>query len=560
MGVPGLFLWLLKKYDYDNLLTSIDRLKGDVDNLLIDTNCLLHPKCFETISNNSDITNINTLENLMIENCINYIEKLIQFIEPKELVYISIDGVAPYAKIKQQRLRRFKSAKDKRLYNNLKKKFKKDRGCNWTNASITPGTVFMDKLDRKIKEYIKSRKDNLKIIYSSCYIEAEGEHKLLQYIRNNNTYDKKNVIYGLDADLIFLSLATLQKNIYLLREAQVIDKNSKEILTLVSIDIIKDYILDEFIYSINSEIELDKDNIINDFIFICFFLGNDFLPHLPSISLYSDKKLMNGLDLIIYCYCKSFKLYNNYIIKKIDDKIIFNEEFIINFLDNLILFEKEYFHNLYNSKKKRRFCRSNDPYEREVFKIDNLQFKIKDNIELGKDSDDLWKYRYYNTYYKASNNMNNTIEDACFDFFKGLVWNSYYYFYKCPCWTWYYKFNHGPFISDVRGYIKNFNFNKVEFKLEKPLKPLYQLFCVLPPQYAFLLPKSYKFLVLNNKSPLIYLYPKDVDLDMINKNKYWQCIPYLPNMDFELIKILDKFKLTEDEKKRNRSEKLFIKN
>ena len=47
---------------------------------------------------------------------------------------------------------------------------------------------------------------------------------------------------------------------------------------------------------------------------------------------------------------------------------------------------------------------------------------------------------------------------------------------------------------------------------------------------------------------------------MINKNKYWQCIPYLPNMDFELIKILDKFKLTEDEKKRNRSEKLFIKN
>jgi len=556
MGVPGLFLWLLKKYNSDNLLLNKESI-NIVDSLLIDTNCLLHPQCFKILDQYKNL-NINELECKMIDSCISYIDYLISFTSPEKLVYISIDGVAPCAKIKQQRLRRFKSAKDKRLYNNLKKKYNKPLDNSWTNASITPGTRFMEKLDKKIKEYIteKRKKCQYKIIYSSCYIESEGEHKLLQYIRNTNTKYNNYVIYGLDADLIFLSLSSFKDNVYLLRESNVINKRIKEKLVLVSIDTIKDYLLEEFKVYIK-DIKLIKKRIITDFIFICFLLGNDFLPHIPSINISAHKNLINGLDLIIYCYCKSFNIYNNYILELSNNKVIFNIDFLINFIDNLIIFENDYFINNYKVKKYYNKYRGNDQYEKELHKIDNLQFKIIDNIELGKDKEEKWKSNYYHNYYNIINNYDNIVSDACYEYFKGLIWNSYYYFYKCPSWNWYYKYNYSPFISDLRKYIKNFNFNDFNFEIGKPLKPQQQLLCVLPPQFAFLLSSSYKYLMLNNNSPLIYLYPRDFKLDMINKHKYWQCIPIIPNMDFNLIKLTEKFKLTNEEEHRNRNEKLF---
>ena len=555
MGVPGLFLWLLKKYDLNNL---INKKTKEFDCLLIDTNCLLHPQCFKILDECKE-SNIYKLENKMIDECLNYIDKLIKYINPKKLVYISIDGVVPCAKIKQQRLRRFKSAKDKTLFNNLKKKYKKPLDSNWTNASITPGTVFMHKLHIKIKEYIKKYK-NIKIIYSSCYVEGEGEHKLLQYIKTTDEKYDNYVIYGLDADLIFLSLSTLKSNMYLLRESQEINKKLDEQLLLIDIDIISELIYDEFIYSINSDVKLIKDNIIIDFIFICFFLGNDFLPHLPSLTLHNNKKLDNGLDLLLYCYCKTFKIYNKYIININTNNIEFNQEFIINFLDNLILFENDYLIKNYKLKKWKRNCNSDNLYEREKFRIENLQFKIEDKLELGKDTEELWKYRYYNHYYKCSHNITKTINDACFEYFKGLIWNSHYYYLKCPSWEWYYKFNHGPFLSDLRVFIKTFNFNTYKFKLGISLTPLKQLICVLPPQYAFLLPKKYKYFVLNSESEIIHLYPRDFELDMINKNKYWQCIPFIPNMEFKKLNIIDKIKLEKYDIIRNYKEKILVLN
>tara|TARA_B110000208_G_scaffold121427_1_gene148264 strand:- start:271 stop:1965 length:1695 start_codon:yes stop_codon:yes gene_type:complete len=561
MGVPGLFLWLLKKYDLQNLLVQKGNIK-QVEYLFIDTNCLLHPQCFKVLGEVNDKININRLESKMITNCLEYLEYIIRYVDPSKLVYISIDGVAPYAKVKQQRLRRFKSAKDAILFNNLKKKYKKPIYSNWTNSSITPGTVFMDKLHKALKNFINEKLNEYNIIYSSCYIEQEGEHKILQYIRNNIKDDSINcVIYGLDADLIFLSLSTFKDNIYLLRESTEFNKNEdSKNLDFVSIDTIKEYIYDEFIYSIVSKTKLDRNSIIQDFIFLCFFLGNDFLPHLPTISLYTPdkKKMNNGLDLLLYCYSESFKIYNDYIIKIIDDKIIFNKDMIVNILDNLILFEKEYLINEYKHKKYFRRYNGNDPYERELYKINNLQFKIINNINLGKDDEKLWKYRYYNKYYNTDDNLENTLHDACNEYFKGLVWNSYYYFKKCISWTWFYKFNHGPFLSDLRTYIKFFDFNNTKFIMNKPLKPLEQLLCVLPPQYAFLLPKSYKFLTLNTNSPIIHLYPRDFELDMLYKNKYWQCIPNIPNFENNIIEISSKFKLSKDELNRNRKEKLFM--
>jgi 5'-3' exonuclease len=156
MGVPGFFLWLMKNYKKTNFVFSKDKLNNDkeqnnelieeinnIDTLLIDANCLIHPSCFKVLAENPDWDDINRLENKMMNSTIQYIEKIIEHVKPTISVFIAIDGVAPLAKIKQQRTRRFKSVSDKNVWDNIKKKYNKPIHKNWSNSAITPGTEFM---------------------------------------------------------------------------------------------------------------------------------------------------------------------------------------------------------------------------------------------------------------------------------------------------------------------------------------------------------------------------------------------------------------------------------
>ena len=125
MGVPGFFASLYSKYKNTNFVFSKLDLVGEknsqisfdigsIDELYLDTNCLIHPVCFRVEAENESLitTNLGRLEDKMIKEVILYIEHIIKYINPSKLVYIAIDGVAPMAKIKHQRLRRFKSVLD----------------------------------------------------------------------------------------------------------------------------------------------------------------------------------------------------------------------------------------------------------------------------------------------------------------------------------------------------------------------------------------------------------------------------------------------------------------
>ena len=337
MGVPGFFKWLLVKYKNKDFIKNKYEINYDLDSLLIDTNCLLHPQCFKILNENPQNNNHDNLENKMISQCIVYLDYVINFINPTKEVYIAIDGVAPTAKMKQQRQRRYKSVNDKILFDNIKKKHNKEITTYWNNSAITPGTKFMGKLTNKIITYCKELKEKkkIKIIFSTADTPAEGEHKLLQHIRNSNN-DYKYVVYGLDADLIFLSLSANKNNILLMRESNEINKNNKEIFNLVDIDILKKCIIEQ----INNIIEIENINeekIIKDFIFICYFLGNDFLPHIPSIDIKCfDKSNINGLDLVLQAYANTFESLNDYLIL-FEDKIKYNLEFLQLFLENLFI-------------------------------------------------------------------------------------------------------------------------------------------------------------------------------------------------------------------------------
>ena len=127
-------------------------------------------------------------------------------------VFLAVDGVVPSAKIRQQRVRRFKSAW-------LRSSSSTSARGTWDSNSITPGTEFMRKLTRVLEGLCKEKG----WILSSVDEPGEGEHKVMRWLRGVSVKGDCCVVYGLDADLILLSMLTGEMaglDMYLLREKQ----------------------------------------------------------------------------------------------------------------------------------------------------------------------------------------------------------------------------------------------------------------------------------------------------------------------------------------------------
>jgi 5'-3' exonuclease len=289
----------------------------------------------------------------------------------------------------------------------------------------------------------------------------------------------------------------------------------------------KSYYLNKY----SSNLDIENTNLINDFIFICYFLGNDFIPHIPSLDIHQ-----NGIEYLIINYIETIYELNqeNKIQSLLKNTFKINNLFLEKFIEKLSLNEEL---NLKNNIIKKHIYdnKSSNNYEREMFKIENLQFKINDPIKLGSDNFSDWRIRYYKHYWNITESeLEEFSEKLVKHYFYGLKWITLYYFDKCPSWDWYYPFDYPPFISDIYKYLNSTKFNKIKFKLGEPVKPTIQLLLVLPPQYHYLLPEKYQKISENNK--LSYLYPINFEQDFINKKKYWMAIPILPQLNINLIK------------------------
>lgn len=228
MGVPSFFSWLLKNFKNKILIKHI----SSCNHFYIDANCALHPEC-NKIKDHFDNISIDKLEKKMFKRVINYLIYLEHYVNAKETMMISVDGVAPLAKMIQQRKRRFKAVDDTKIRNDIKIKYGKTVNDIWHNTVITPSSEFMEKLHNELIKHFKNRKSEITYIYSSYKTHSEGEHKLLQHIKKNVPKDDVVVIYGLDADLIFLAMASGNNNIYLLREAVQLGLKKKKLKYMI---------------------------------------------------------------------------------------------------------------------------------------------------------------------------------------------------------------------------------------------------------------------------------------------------------------------------------------
>ncbi|KAF3770689.1 hypothetical protein M406DRAFT_105473 [Cryphonectria parasitica EP155] len=235
MGVPKFFRWLSERYPAISQLIAENRIP-EFDALYLDMNGIIH----NCTHKDSDDTQFRLSEEEMFIRIFNYIEHLFGKIKPKQLFFMAVDGVAPRAKMNQQRARRFRTALDAeqarekaiREGQELPKEEPFDSNC------ITPGTEFMAKLSRQLRYFINKKVTEDKewqgceIVLSGHEVPGEGEHKIMEYIRNaraqpNYHPNMRHCLYGLDADLIMLGLLSHDPHFCLLREEVTFGRQSK---------------------------------------------------------------------------------------------------------------------------------------------------------------------------------------------------------------------------------------------------------------------------------------------------------------------------------------------
>ncbi|KAG0057268.1 5'-3' exoribonuclease 1 [Gryganskiella cystojenkinii] len=288
----------------------------EFDNLYLDMNGIIH-NC--SLPNDTD-AHFRLSEDKIFLAIFNYIDHLFLKIRPQKVFFMAVDGVAPRAKMNQQRSRRFRTAKDaedaKRKAiakgEELPEEEQFDRNC------ITPGTPFMKRLSAQL-EYFISKKvtedanwHGVKVVLSGHEVPGEGEHKIMEYIRLSKAQDDYNpntrhCLYGLDADLIMLGLLSHEPHFALLREEVTFGKSNKkkgsidtQNFFLMHLSLLREYLDLEFnTLQETLPFPYDLERVIDDFVLMCLFIGNDFLPHLPNLHIAEG-----ALSLL-------FKIYKN---------------------------------------------------------------------------------------------------------------------------------------------------------------------------------------------------------------------------------------------------------
>jgi len=563
MGVKYFFKYLKDKHS-----VHIQELRGQkfsdrgisVNSLLMDMNGVFHTEAQSVYkygnkkpahllpSNGFRNTNKQRID--MYKKVCESINKHVQIVRPTDSLILCVDGPAPLSKQNQQRQRRFRAGMTK-TQDDLTTKF--DSNC------LTPGTKFMDSLTKYIHIYIQymitfdSVWKNLKVLFSNEKVAGEGEQKLMTYIRKNPSLSY--CIVGLDADLIFLSLATHVEKFYVLREDMYNPRNDFLIIDIGGLR-------KSFISCLSSEeipvedasskptfegkslrerelLLMKKKSYINDFVFMCFAVGNDFLPHVPCIEI-----LENGMEILIEVYKKVVKesslttsdfFYVKSSMKKFYEIIASQEKEI--FEDKLshhsLYFPDRLLEGSANKSESVRILQAVS-VEGEGEIVPSIPHAPPD----GKFTVDMEKYSkaYYQENFPTEKIIVNgeldesIVKKICHEYLRGLQWVLQYYMKGVPSWNWRYPYHYAPFAHDICKHIDTFEFRS--FEKSVPTVPFIQLMSVLPPSSKDLLPAPLCDVITEKKSEVSTFFPSTFNIDFSGKRQEWEGIVCLPMVDY----------------------------
>jgi 5'-3' exonuclease len=524
MGVPLFYPYIKRNYPKRvvNIRNGYDlpSLKVKVDVLMIDLNGLFHPSAQkiyqygahkplkQLMRQPSKKPSPLTLQLRVFEDICKTIENLVDKVRPTKDLVLCVDGVAPRGKQSQQRSRRYKGSLE-------------HGPDNFDPNCMTPGTKFMDHLTRYIDWYIHRRICEsdmwkpLRIFFSSEKAAQEGEQKAISYIRKYTNTDLTYCIHGLDADIIMLALSTHLPKIYVLRDDIYNHENE---FNLIDVGGLHADLSANIAWNNHSYNEITA---IDDFVFMCFMVGNDFLPHVPSLEIIED-----GIDHMLDVYRQVGSSYGHLTRKSKSKGVIFCKKALKIFLGTISHYDKEIL--------SRKYAKTDSYFP------DELMNKF---ITIDANSNVCLNISGYRDEYHDTKFAHNDIEEVCHHYLDGLQWVLSYYTGGVPDWKWSYPHHYAPFAHELATHIKTFKF--VTRPSSQPSTPFQQLLSVLPPKSAQLIPEPMSSLLTNVDSPLLPFCPTKFDIDLSGKRQDWEGIVLLPHVNFNVIetehdKLIDK--------------------
>ena len=512
MGIPSYFSYIIK--NYANIIKNISYfydVNNKIDHLYMDCNSIIYDAVHNTKNEN-----IDDYEYIIIKCVIYKLLEYIKIIKPEKTVFITFDGVAPFAKMNQQRTRRYKN-----LFINKMNKTEN----NWNTSSITPGTKFMNRLTELINKQIQTWNSEMKIqiLFSGTDEKGEGEHKLFQEIRNSDFTNDNVAVYGLDSDLLMLSIFHLQycKNIYVFRETPEFCKTTIPKSLINRDDIFCFMDIQSFVSSIQENMDCRYPHIRRtyDYIFICFFLGNDFLPHFPSLNIRT-----HGIQVLLDVYKVHIGNYEDKYL--ITEKYGLNWELVKLYIKELAKIEHELLLQEYKVREKFNSykCKDDDIFH-------NLPILYRNIEKYVCPTENKWEERYYMSIFNQKRN-DQTIKEISNNYLQGLEWVFKYYTKGCLDWKWSYKYHYPPLLKDMCKYVSDFDMDYFPDMNMDSYNSMVQLAYVLPKENLSLLPEPvYKYL-LNNYS---HLYPEQYDFMLAYCRYFWESHPILPNISNEVM-------------------------
>ena len=537
MGIPSYFSYIIK--NYSNIIRNLKFFTKNnnvkFQHLYMDCNSIIYDSvhALEKEINDGKKEVPIDFETDVINMVIQKIDTYVDFIRPTGTLFIAFDGVAPFAKMEQQRTRRYKS------WFLTKNSFcDKEKIMSWNTSAITPGTEFMNKLSECVKQSFLNKEAKMKvekIIISGSDDKGEGEHKMYQHIRNIRTINDNIAVYGLDADLIMLSIFHLKysKNIYVFRETPEFFKNMIQEETASN----EPHFLDIRQLSVSILCEMNckfsDQHRINDYVFLCFFLGNDFLPHFPAMNIRT-----HGITALLDIYRINVgNKKDKYFICPLTNKIQWQNVGV--FLKEVAKNEKQYLLCEYNVRKKfdKFTFPEKTPEEKDNILLNAPIIYRSDEKYICPDEPH-WEDRYYDTLFHKEY-CNENIKEISNNYFEGLEWVYTYYTAECPNWRWKYNYHYPPLFTDLCKFIPKDGSILIE-QCSHSVSPFVQLCYVLPKTNLYLLPRNIEKHIRNK---YIHYYPLDYEFKWAFCRYFWESHPILPEIQLKVLeKIIDEAK------------------
>ena len=551
MGIPSYFSYIIK--NHSNIIRNIQfhkkHAKTTFHGLYMDCNSIIYDAVHTLEKQSSKYNRINTkhFEQSVIDAVVIRIREYINTISPTNVLFIAFDGVAPLAKMDQQRSRRYKTAFMSSIsFDNPLQPFidspDKDK---WNTSAITPGTTFMSILSGRIHAEFNSPSGVSvfgnripHVIVSTSVEPGEGEHKMFAYMRTHVQPNENVAVYGLDSDLIMLSIlhSVFCRNIFIFRETPQFSKNilpaqlRSDTNDLLFLDI------RELTKSILNEMhtqEYDTQRIY-DYILISVLLGNDFLPHMVSLNLRGT-----GMEELLQMYAEHITKRREYLVSP-DRKIIWKN--VKYFIGKLALSEHRNIVDEYAQRAKlsKRKYPETTPEERE-FVLQKTPTIYRGDEEYICPTEEQWEARYYRVCFPETPPTlmqdKDAAKDICINYIEGLEWVFRYYSEGCPHWRWKYRFHYPPLLVDLCKHIPETSKTVLgNIRAEnRPFHSHVQLSYVLPQISQHLIPQKTRDTVLRTEYSQLFVSIRDIRFSWLFCKYFWESHVILPEISMTVL-------------------------